>query len=195
MQFNKLINSILKESYKGQFVILYRDRVYKIGDAIENETLDGRNYLLCQAGFLRQPDTWIIDDISHNNLFETKVIYIPDKTVVIDFKMGGQKPVSVIKGNNINVDNIDTVTTYWLKLDADKNFKANYKVSYNLAHTFLIFQSKNKDGTHTTWYNPGGDGVGDSIVLDFQIVDKNEHEKKLTIQAHKHNDLIDMIDF
>jgi hypothetical protein len=195
MKFNKLINSILRESYKEQFVILYRDGVYKIGDAIENSTLDGRNYLLSQAGFLKQPDTWIINDISHNNLFQPKIIYRPEKTVVLDFKTGGREPVSVIGGNTINVDNIDIVTTYWLKLDTDKNFKADYKISYNLAHQFLIFQSKNKDGTHTTWYNPGGDGIGDSLVLDFQIIDKNEHEKNLTVQAHKDSDLSDMVDF
>ena len=194
MKFNKLINSILRESYKEQFVILYRDGVYKIGDAIENETLDGMNYLLCQAGFLKQPDTWIINDISLSK-FQPEIIYRPDKTVVIDFKMGAQPPADVIGGNTINVDNIDTVTTYWLKLDTDKNFKADHKITYNLAHQFLIFQSKNKDGTHTAWYNPGGDGIGDSTVLDFQIIDKNEHEKNLTVQAHKDSGLSDMVDF
>jgi len=194
MQFDKIVNRYLKESYKGQLVILYGDEVYKIGDAIENKTLDGREYLLCQAGSLTQTDTWIISDISLSN-YQPEVIYIPDKTVVIDFKIGRQKPNSVIRGNNINVDNIDTVTTYLLNLYIDKNFKAANKIPYNLASQFLIFQSKNKDGTHTTWYNPGGGSIGDSIVLDFQIVDKNEHQKNLTIQAHKHNDLIDMIDF
>jgi hypothetical protein len=67
-------------------------------------------------------------------------------------------------------------------------------VTNALTSKWVVHQSENVDGTHTTWYNPMN-GTGSSLTVDFEIVNKQDHERKTTIAAHKdHNELVDLID-
>ena len=176
MQFNKLINSILKES--TEHGIYYKGQMINVGDEVPIEAMIGD-----LAGGLTMGGkdiTWVVDSIRHTSrqpIIAPAPGRIPDRSVYNTNGFG--KRYSIINGA-IDIDNIDTVESYNVTLRDS---------SSPLSVTWVIHQSKNKDGYYTTWYN--GRGGMKTTVLDFHIVD----EKDFTKQAHKDSDLIDMIDF
>ena len=188
MQFNKLINSILKES--TEHGIYYKGQMINVGDEVPIEAMIGD-----LAGGLTMGGkdiTWVVDSIRHTSrqpIIAPAPGRIPDRSVYNTNGFG--KRYSIINGA-IDIDNIDTVESYNVTLRDS---------SSPLSVTWVIHQSKNKDGYYTTWYNSRSaadaawsntrSAAGPSIVLDFQIID----EKSFTVQAHKDSDLIDMIDF
>ena len=201
MQFNKLINILLNEDTNKEYGILFKDELYLKGNDVpgdvifNNPFLSSRGYREQAApGVLGVIKLWKLSSIRKQprqpDILPMPPGHKPNKTVFIQV-YGPEKnkiPASVINNDIINgtidIDNINNVTSY--------NVEFTF-IKVGSSTSFVVYQSNNKDGTHTTWINPEGLSRP-SVVQDFQIVDKNEHQKNLTIQAHKHNDLIDMID-
>ena len=201
MQFNKLINRLLKESAYEEYGILYKDELYMNGDVTPGDVIYGNHFIAHWRSARRhEPELynaiklWKLSSIRKHprqpDILPMPPGHKPNKTI---FKQSprNQQPISVISkdiiNGTINIDNIVTVTSY--------NVEFQFIITGAGSSTsYVVYQSKNKDGTHTAWYNLEGLS-GPSTVLDFQIIDKNEHEKNLTVQAHKDSDLADMVDF
>ena len=187
MQFNKLINSILKESTDHvKYCIYYKGEMLNVGDEVPIEAMIGD-----MAGGVNMGGkniTWVVDSIRLADR-QPKIgpaeppERIPNRSVYCTNSFGKRYSImdshAMINGT-IDIDNIDTVASY------NVTFKDS---SSPLNVTWGVHQAKNKDGYYTTWYN--GRGGMKTTVLDFHIVD----EKDFTKQAHKDSDLIDMIDF
>jgi hypothetical protein len=186
MQFNKLINSILKESAENvKYCIYYKGEMINVGDVVPIEAMIGD-----MAGGLTMGGkdiTWAVDNIRltacQPKIGPADPERIPNRSVYCTNSFGKRYSImdshAMINGT-IDIDNIDTVASY------NVTFK---DTSSLLTVTWVVHQANNKDGYYTTWYN--GRGGFNTKVLDFHIVD----EKDFTKQAHKDSDLIDMIDF
>jgi hypothetical protein len=195
MQFNKLINRLLKESAYEEYGILYKDDLYMKGDDIPGDVIYGNHFIAgLNPEHYRVIKLWKFSSIRkcprQPDILPMPPGNKPNKTIGKQ-NYGNKQPISVISKDTINgtidIDNIVTVTSY----NVDFRFTISGAGS---GTSYVVYQSKNKDGTHTAWYNSEGLS-GPSTVLDFQIIDKNEHEKNLTVQAHKDSDLSDMVDF
>ena len=194
MQFNKLINRLLKESAYEEYGILYKDELYMNGDDTPGDVIYGNHFIAnLKPEIVKTFKLWELSYIRKQprqpDILPMPPGHKPNKTIFKQFY--DNKPFSVISkdiiNGTINIDNIVTVTSY--------NVEFQFIITGAGSSTsYVVYQSKNKDGTHTAWYNSEGLS-GPSTVLDFQIVDKNEHEKNLTVQAHKDSDLADMVDF
>ena len=186
MQFNKIINSILKESaHHVKYCIFYKGEMLNVGDEVPIEAMIGD--MAGRVNFGGKNIIWVVDSIRladcQPEIAPAGSSIIPNRSVYCTNRLGKRCGIidsQAITNGTIDIDNIDTVASY------NVTFKDS---SSPVNVTWGVHQAKNKDGYYTTWYN--GRGGMNTKVLDFHIVD----EKDFTLQAHKDSDLIDMIDF
>jgi len=186
MQFNKLINSILKESTENlKYCLYYNGKMIYAGDVVPIEAMIGD-----MAGGLNmggEDTTWVVDSIiltaCQPEIAPAGSSIIPNRSIYCTNSSGKRYGIidsHAMKNGTIDIDNIDTVASY----------NVTFKIfSTLLIVTWTVHQAKNKDGSYTTWYNNRG-GIN-TQVLDFHIVDVQEFIK----HAYKDSGLIDMIDF
>jgi hypothetical protein len=190
MVFDRLIESILKEgSNKDVFAIVYNDKLINVGDDIPLDSLLGKH----MSGPLRmrdEPVFWTLGRLRLRDV-QPEILTFPGNRKIVVIPDGFNKGTYHSVIGKIEADKMIRVTSYHLELvpRTDKAHAANV-----LTSGWVVHQSDNEDGTHTTWYNPMN-GTGSSLTVDFEIVNKQDHERKTTIAAHKdHNELVDLID-
>jgi hypothetical protein len=191
MEFNRLVEDILKENNnKEVFVIIYKENVIKEGDEIPIESLLNKN----MGGPLKlggEPITWILARV-HLAQTHPKILTFNGgrKEVAVPDAFNEGTYFSIVRDNKkIDVDKMNKVTTFNVELEPQTGLSHG-----SLTSKWNVFQSDNKDGTHTAWYNPMH-GAGPSVVLDFEIASKAEHERKTVIASHKeHNPFIDLLE-
>jgi hypothetical protein len=197
MEFDRLVESILKESNNDKkiFVIIYNDIVISQGDDIPIDSFLNKH----MSGPLKiqgEPISWELGRVS---LTETQPEILTfnggRKSVCIPDHFNKGTYLSIIRDNDIrgkiDVDKMIKVASYNVELQPRTDLP---HITNALTSKWVVHQSDNEDGTRTTWYNTMH-GSGSSLVVDFEIADKQEYERETTIASHKdHNELVDLID-